>query len=270
MPRRNTSDRQARRQEQSQRDRAFKLMGLGLVCLLLPLFLGKSPVGAALAWLMPIGMLLVAAAGIFFWLDDRKTQTTDTAASSARPTSWSSAVFDVIEWRRFEALVEAMYKMDGYLTKSQPHGADGGVDVWVYAPEKPDKALSVVQCKHWPGKRVGVDKVRELLGVMTHNNVKRAELATTSSFTDDAKQFAQQNGIHLLDIHGLLELIGKRTAEQQAALLAVALEGEYWRPTCVNCGIKLVKRQPKSGGDAFWGCANYPQCRTTMRIRTQV
>jgi restriction system protein len=113
----------------------------------------------------------------------------------------------------------------------------------------------------------GVDKIRELRGVMAARQVKRGQFATTSSFTPDATAFAQQNGINLLDANGLLGLIAQRTPEQQAELLAVALEGEYWRPTCVNCGDKMSERQPRSGGAPFWGCSNYPRCKKIMPMR---
>lgn len=69
-----------------------------------------------------------------------------------------------------------------------------------------------------------------------------------------AAAFARQNGVNLLDVNGLLGLIARRTPEEQAALLAVALEGDYWQPTCVYCGVKLVSRLPRTGGSAFWGC----------------
>ena len=39
---------------------------------------------------------------------------------------------------------------------------------------------------------------------------------------------------------------------QQAALLQVAYESEYWHSTCTNCGVKMVVRQPKDGGGLFW------------------
>ena len=129
-------------------------------------------------------------------------------------------------------------------------------------------AVSVVQCKHWQGKKVGVDKIRELRGVMAAHNVRRGQFATTSTFTEDALAFGRENSINLLDVSGLLGLIAQRTPEQQQALLAVALEGEYWRPTCVNCGTKLTERTPRGGGKAFWGCLNYPRCKTTMPMRS--
>lgn len=189
-------------------------------------------------------------------------------AAPAPHAQWSEAVFGDIEWRRFEAVVERLFQQAGFETKSQAHGADGGVDVWLYSRNEPGPAVSVVQCKHWQGKRVGVDKVRELRGVMAAHGVARGQFATTSTFTPDAVAFAQECGINLLDVNGLLGLIAKRTAAEQATLLAVAQEGEYWRPTCVNCGVKMLHREPRGGGGtAFWGCANFPRCRTRMPMR---
>jgi restriction system protein len=60
---------------------------------------------------------------------------------------------------------------------------------------------------------VGVlDKVRELLGVMAAKKVTRGLFATTSTLSEDAREFARSNGIHLLDVGRLLELIGRRSA----------------------------------------------------------
>jgi restriction system protein len=107
--------------------------------------------------------------------------------------------------------------------------------------------------------------LREFFGVMASHGLKRGTYATTSTYTADAKAFAQANGISAMDGPALLNLITtQRTPEQQAALLEVAYEGEYWRPTCASCGIKLVERNPAKGGAPFWGCANYPRCKTRI------
>jgi hypothetical protein len=95
-------------------------------------------------------------------------------------------------------------------------------------------------------------------------NLNPASLSST--YTADAGKFAKDNGINALDGAGLLRLIAQRTPEQQQELLAVAHEGEYWRPTCASCGIKLVERSPAKGGLAFWGCSNYPRCKTRMQM----
>lgn len=196
-----------------------------------------------------------------------RTQRESPAVTGFRPQTWSPEVFDVIEWRRFEAVVEALFAQLGFITKSQSHGADEGIDVWLYQRTQPDMPYSLLQCKHWLGKPVGVDKVRELRGVMAAKNVSRGEFAASGGFTSEAETFAAQEGIHLIDMGELLKLIGRRSPEQQRDLLRVALEGDYWRPTCVNCGIKMTERVPRGSGAKFWGCVNYPQCKTTIAIR---
>ena len=137
------------------------------------------------------------------------------------------------------------------------------MDIWLHSANA-QGPVSVVQCKHWQGKAVGVKEMREFFGVMSSHQLKRGTYATTSTYTVDAQQFAKANGIHTLDGSALLALIAKRTPEQRQTLLAVAFEGEYWRPTCASCGIKLVKRTPAKGGAAFWGCSNYPKCKSRL------
>lgn len=193
----------------------------------------------------------------------------DTGAVTPRPSSeareWSAAVFAAIEWRRFEAVCEALFAQAGFTTRSQSHGADGGVDIWLYSANAVGP-VAIAQCKHWTSKPVGVKDVREFFGVMASHQLKRGTYATTSNYTADALQFAKANGINAMDGEALLKLIGTRTPEQQGALLAVAFEGDYWRPTCASCGIKTVTRQPAKGGAAFWGCNNYPRCNTKFNM----
>jgi restriction system protein len=181
----------------------------------------------------------------------------------AKRSAWSPAVFQAIEWRRFEAVCEALFAQAGFEARAQSHGPDGGVDVWLYSKHA-QGPVSVVQCKHWRSKRVGVKEVREFLGVMVSNQLKRGTYATTSTFTPDAQAFARSNGVHLLDGAGLLTLIATRTPEQQSALLTVAFEGDYARPTCASCGIKMVKRTSSRDAGNFWGCSNYPRCRSRL------
>lgn len=187
-------------------------------------------------------------------------------APTARPPGWEAQVFGLIEWRRFEAVCERLFAQAGFLTKSQSHGADGGVDIWLYSKNLEGPA-AVVQCKHWVGRAVGVKEVREFLGVMTSKSVKRGTYVTSSTFTPAASEFARDNNIHLLGRDELLSLIAKRSDEQQRELLAVAYEGEFWRPTCASCGVKMVERTASKDQSVFWGCVNFPRCRSTLAAR---
>jgi restriction system protein len=283
-------------------EKGFALCALGLGMLLVPLFMGKSPMMAALATgLRPVGWLTLVVGAVllivhhFVKAKGSKTdpplrleptmplppghatapvsqhdRTQNTGAPDVpaphmhQPaTNWSHAVFAAIEWRRFEAVCEKLFGQAGFETRSQSHGADGGVDIWLHS-RNAEGPVAVVQCKHWQGKAVGVKELREFFGVMASHKLARGTYATTSTYTADAQQFAKGNGINALDGKGLLALIVKSTPEQQQALLDVAYEGEYWRPTCASCGIKLVERTPANGSARFWGCSNYPRCKSRL------
>lgn len=200
--------------------------------------------------------------------------TGDTGAASLAPTpqrrrelAWSQKVFDDIEWRRFEAVCEKLFGQAGFETRTQSHGADGGVDIWLHSKHAQGPA-AVVQCKHWSGRQVGVKEVREFLGVMTAHRLKRGTYATTSTFTGEAAKFARENGINALDGARLLALIGKRSLHQQLELLEIAYEGEYWRPTCAACGTKMVEREGRETASRFWGCSRFPRCKSTLPMRS--
>ncbi len=201
------------------------------------------------------------------WGRQAPTNTAATPDRQSAPTRWGEDVFARIEWRRFEAVVEALFTQAGFQTRSQSHGADGGVDIWLHSRHA-EGPVSVVQCKHWQGRPVGVKELREFLGVMTVHRLERGTYATSSRFTAEAQSFARANRIHTLDGQGLLKLIAQRSAEEQNRLLTIAFEGEYWRPTCASCGIKLVERKPRNGGRPFWGCRNYPRCKSTLPMRS--
>lgn len=179
---------------------------------------------------------------------------------------WAPEVFDHIEWRRFEAFCEGLYAQAGVRTKSQSHGADGGIDIWLHL-QNASKPM-IVQCKHW-SRKVAVDDVRAFFGVLKSHDLDRGIFATSSTFTADAADFSSANGISAQDRSGLLKLVSTRGAEQRASLLSIAYEGEYWRPTCASCGVKMVVREPKGGGDYFWGCANFGKlrCRSMIKLR---
>ncbi len=58
-----------------------------------------------------------------------------------------------------------------------------------------------------------------------------------------------------------------RTASQEKTnQVSISAENS---PTCPNCGAKMVLRTAQKGkniGEKFWGCPNYPQCKTFIKI----
>jgi len=177
-----------------------------------------------------------------------------------RPSEWSQDVLRRMDWKRFEFLAAAYYERIGFRTEPIRWGADEGVDVKLFRGDLPEP-VSVVQCKAWNGKQVGVSEVRELLGVMTDSEVMTGVFLTTSTFTEPAVKFAEGNKIALISGAEFLERIRALPPATQQELLDVACEGDWTTPSCPGCAIKLVAREGKRG--PFWGCKNFPRCKYT-------
>jgi restriction system protein len=250
---------------------AMALLGIGVLLLVLSLSLDSNPAMQALSrglrmsvpyvFLIGFGLLVVYAVlrpapdrggdqrnePTLFGNDttafESRLELEDEASAlyrGGRPpaTAWSAQVFEDIEWRRFEALCATLFAHAG-----------------------------LVQSRHRLGKPVDVEEMGEFLRVLASHELACGTFATSSTFTDGARRFAKENGISALDGQGLLDLISTRTPAQQESLLAVAYEGEYWRPTCARCGVKMVERSARGEGHSFWGCVHFPGCRFTLPVR---
>jgi restriction system protein len=286
MAKSNKSQNRSNRELQKIQNAGITASVIGVVMFISPLLVGNSKILKPLAqslsssiswWFILIGVGLFGLTALlkskFNNTDDVKPVNTKTkpkhigllasppeqipTISTERSISWNKQVFADIEWRRFEAVCESLFAQSGFKTKSQSHGADGGVDIWMYSAHA-EGPVSIAQCKHFRSREVDVKLIREFFGVMASHKLQRGTFVTTSTFTADAQKFANENGINTLDCDKLLKLIATRTPEQQKELLDIAYEGEYSIPTCASCGIKLVKRTK------FWGCSNFPKCRTQI------
>ncbi|MEO1007510.1 MAG: restriction endonuclease [Planctomycetota bacterium] len=165
---------------------------------------------------------------------------------------------------RFEALLSEAFRRQGYEAQRRGDGApDGGVDVWLNR----DGKATLVQCKRWTTKNVGVPTVRELLGVVTSEGTAEGIVVSSSGFTADARRFAASNPIRLIDGEELLRMLqgvqtepGTPTEPSEATAMAMDT------PRCPNCGAPMVRRVAKRGlnaGQAVFGCSTYPKCRGT-------
>jgi len=178
--------------------------------------------------------------------------------------NWSLDLLQSIEWKRFEEVVAAYFRHKGYECKTVSFGPDGGVDATIY---ENDAKVAVVQCKAWNTRLVGVKPVRELLGVMVHQQVGKGYFMITGDYTKEALDFAKAHPITLVAGEGMLTAINRMSSEDQQRLLAIATDGDYMVPTCPSCGIKMLRRTGSKG--SFWGCSNYPRCKSKFAIKAE-
>lgn len=200
-------------------------------------------------------------------------------------------------WRDFERLVGEAFRRQGYVVEeSGLGGADGGIDLVL----RKDDRRTLVQCKQWRRRKVPVNVVREMMGLLVHHRAHAVRIAALGGFTRDAARFAAGKPIALIDGDTLLAMIRgvqatppgatrvapggapgtpasapaadrARAAATTAASAAQddaapddppALAAET-TPDCPRCGEAMVSRINRFTAATFWGCASFPACRGT-------
>lgn len=171
-----------------------------------------------------------------------------------------------LSWREFELLVGEFYRRKGYMVEERGGPEpDGGVDVVL----RKEGETVLVQCKHWKDSKVGVRPVRELRGVITHLGATRGILIASGQYTDEARRFAESNGIDLVNGDALAAMIAAVQGEKPIQN-PIPVETPQRReepasaPVCPRCGAPMVLRTARTGknaGSQFYGCTQYPGCR---------
>ena len=174
-----------------------------------------------------------------------------------------------MSWREFEVLVAEHFRRLGFsVTETGGGGPDGGVDVLL----KKGSDRYLVQCKHWRARRVGVEPVRELYGVMAAQRMAGGFVVTSGDFTDEARAFAKGRELQLVNGKALQRGIRAQTASAQPPVRRFAnaspppapVVAPRLVPSCPLCQSDMVLRQARSGtnaGQSFWGCSQFAKTR---------
>ena len=176
---------------------------------------------------------------------------------------WTLNLLNDIEWHRFEQVVVAYEKALGHDARLTDFGPDGGIDAKVFDGTS-GQLTRLIQCKAY-NHRVKVDFVRALYGVMGHEGISCATFYTTDEFSREGIEFAQGKNLELVDGPSFIARIKQLDLPNQIRLFEVATDGDYLTPTCPSCGIKM-RLVPRKIGRDFWGCRNYPKCRTKIFV----
>jgi len=231
----------------------------------------KNPLSAlsiTIAPLAPVlGLMLWLAAEFKKWRDRRRLDRTEGLHDVSR-----------MSWSEFEALVGEAYRRQGYMVEETGSAAgDGGVDLALYR----DGQQTLVQCKHWRNRQVGVKVVRELRGAMTDAGAAHGTVVCYGSFTPDAARFAERNNITLVDGAALERMMAdvRRTRIPRSAAAdgaprpasqTAGSQADRDPPACPVCGTPMVMRTAGKGphaGSKFWGCPRFPACRGTRQAQ---
>jgi restriction system protein len=172
-----------------------------------------------------------------------------------------------LSWSRFEQFVGEAFRRQGYsVEETGQGGADGGIDLVL----RKDGATTLVQCKQWRSRQVGVSVVREMFGLLHHHQAAAVKIVCTGVFSSACYRFAVGKSLELVDGEALLALIGRSTTITELTKVAAgardARKPSAVPPACPKCAGEMMERTNRASGQLFWGCTGYPRCRGTVSI----
>lgn len=97
--------------------------------------------------------------------------------------------------RAFEILLSRVFQNQGFTTELGPGSGDGGVDIRLWQRGPLGDVLTLVQAKRYaPHRKIELDAVAALRGVMAVEDAPRGMFVTTSTYLPSARRFAARAG----------------------------------------------------------------------------
>lgn len=153
-------------------------------------------------------------------IHDEEVEEVDNEAFIEQAKTLIEDLVDKLDPWQMQELIAGLLQAMGYQVSVSPKGPDGGVDVLAHRDafgfEKP---IIKVQVKHRHAASGGPE-VQQLIGANPHG--ASCLFVSTGGFTAAARASAQQNGVKLLDLTGIVQLINdwydKMPVEKQSLI----------------------------------------------------
>ncbi len=143
---------------------------------------------------MAAGLTLAVVWGMLFWKWKRPSP------PSSLPTLDDLYALTPYE---FENYIAELFRRKGYDVTMRGGSGDMGVDLLL---TKEDGQRAIVQCKRYR-HAISPDIVRELFGTLVHERVTHGFLVTTADISKNARKWAENKPLTLIDGTLLLEII---------------------------------------------------------------
>jgi restriction system protein len=122
-----------------------------------------------------------------------------------------------MSWREFERRVVEAFRRRGFtVTGFGGNGKARGADLGLLKNGR----RFLVHCRHWQQRQVGVTAVWDLDVAISAHAAQGGFAVTAGRFSPDAREFARNHGIQLIDGNGLEQLLGRTEAVAGEAVRA--------------------------------------------------
>ena len=130
-----------------------------------------------------------------------------------KPTEWSIEVIRNIKLEEFMGMCLKFYQESGIHSERIAPGLDRGIDILLYQNDT-ETPTAIVKCATYGTSPIEPRPIRELLGVMTHENISKAFFVTSGHFSEEAKTIAGCHRITLINGGMLLMMINRLPEEK--------------------------------------------------------
>jgi len=246
---------------------------MGLVLLALGHFLGVKVAHAAgvqedfLSFYIVLGKFSYFYSGILFLISIASLIWS--SARKKRPfIKGRKALSDLrdLSWEEFREYVMGLFQKLGY----SPEGNGAMDNEHADLRLKRDARTSLVCCKKYYVRKIPHSMVLEFFETMLKSpSLEKGYFITTGSFSQEARKFASDKPLVLIDGESLMDFA--RIAESiDAAQERSSLQNNLCRTDfmCPMCGAHMVLRTFENNQHTaakFWGCSSYPACKGTLR-----
>jgi len=121
-----------------------------------------------------------------------------------------------LSWPEFKVRVAEVYRRFGYIIlENNTFTSDPSVDFIM----RKGANIYLVQCRYWQNRKLGKREVKNLFSLMHDKQASAVFLLTTGIFTNEARHYALNRPIYLVDGIELVELMAKVDSSFPAELL---------------------------------------------------
>jgi HJR/Mrr/RecB family endonuclease len=126
--------------------------------------------------------------------------------TATRPSAISS--IHALSGQEFEHVIKALLTEMGFQAELTATTGDGGIDLIAKLDKPFIGGRYLFQCKRYSdGNMVGASEVRDFYGAVMVDRAIKGIFITTSDFTNQAKEFAKQSGLELVNMPKLIQLL---------------------------------------------------------------
>lgn len=215
-------------------------------------------------WQIWVILLVLVAIRLFFGWLDIEVDNWHIRRKFKKGEAWRSDR-ELLQWlgsmrpSEFEKYIADLFHRLGYTAEAVGKSHDGGIDV---IAEK-GGVKNYIQCKKFITREVTVSTVRDFYGAIADRVANgQGYFITTNKFTLEARKFAEDKPIELIDGFELIRYIRLADKNSKSSRDAEVVGQKIEK--CPKCGGALIDRTGKFG--KFLGCTNYPKCDYTRDI----